>query len=810
MAPNRYYSSDALPTTLTSPLASTGNPSVAGITGLPSGYPFTVLLDWGLSTQEAISVTSAPTGSGPYVLPCTRGIDGTTAQSHSSGAVAVHGATAQDFNEPQVFLGSFWINVRAPQYGATGNGSTDDTAAIQAAINAAAAAGGGVVYLPHGNYVVSSTLTCSASGVAVIGTPTEQVGAGSMINPTTLAFTVFEFTGSWYVLRDFTIKWNTLTGASGGGATGPVGIWLNGANNTQMSNVQLVHAYNGILVEGGGCNFTGVSVELAAVSDTGRYGICVSGAAGNPNSFNATGCQVSCDTAYTGDGWVQCDGFSSILLYNCYASGCRYAFWSAQNAGPVTSGGTTPSGAVFNVFTAEFCDVFMKLDYGNNVTLSGAQCNSMETVSGGIQIASTWSSSGLVQVSDLEFGPSQGGIYVASAATVIITNAVFQSCTQNPALEITGAADVLVSGLWANPNSAGPAGAGTVQVDSGFTGTLAMTDFALLNNKYGFLVQSGATGTFTLSDGYIGTSSNAAVSLGAFPAGSAISNVTGVPWSFSRYAGVFGDGSDGAVVFDGSTTNSFSSLAGSTYTLTRDFFATSVTISSSVTVNPACFRMFCQGAFVNSGTISDSGASATSASAAAGESSHVFQGGQSGGAGNTGAGSSGSQGTAIACGASGGGGTGSGGAGGGGQGTRGGSGTWLLRTPSAVLAGVSWAATTSQVLTLSGGDGGGGGGGDGTNHGGGGGAGGGVIAILAQTLVNNGTITAAGGAGFTPVTGNCGGGGGGGGGIIVAYTLIAWTAGTTSAAGGSAGSGAGTGTAGTAGSAGSVLNFLVS
>jgi hypothetical protein len=116
MTQNRFYSSVALPTTLASSLGSSGNPSVNSITGLPSSYPYTVLIDWGLSSQEAISVTSAPTGTGPYALPCTRGIDGTTAQSHAQGAIVVHGVSAEDYNEPQVHIatgtsGSAYPNV---------------------------------------------------------------------------------------------------------------------------------------------------------------------------------------------------------------------------------------------------------------------------------------------------------------------------------------------------------------------------------------------------------------------------------------------------------------------------------------------------------------------------------------------------------------------------------------------------------------------------------------------------------------------------------------------------------------------------
>lgn len=48
-------------------------------------------------------------------------------------------------------------NVKA--YGALGNGTTDDTVAIQLAINAASAAGGGLVYLPPGTYKITSKLT---------------------------------------------------------------------------------------------------------------------------------------------------------------------------------------------------------------------------------------------------------------------------------------------------------------------------------------------------------------------------------------------------------------------------------------------------------------------------------------------------------------------------------------------------------------------------------------------------------------------------------------------------------------------------
>ena len=57
-------------------------------------------------------------------------------------------------------------NVKA--YGASGNGVTDDTAFIQAAINAAEAMGG-TVYFPPGKYRYTSTLTINSNGITLMG-----------------------------------------------------------------------------------------------------------------------------------------------------------------------------------------------------------------------------------------------------------------------------------------------------------------------------------------------------------------------------------------------------------------------------------------------------------------------------------------------------------------------------------------------------------------------------------------------------------------------------------------------------------------
>jgi hypothetical protein len=72
----------------------------------------------------------------------------------------------------------------ATSYGATGNGVTDDTAAINAALTAAGNNGGGIVYLPAGSYYTSTTLTVPG-GVRLQGIAeglAPQYG-GTMIEP---------------------------------------------------------------------------------------------------------------------------------------------------------------------------------------------------------------------------------------------------------------------------------------------------------------------------------------------------------------------------------------------------------------------------------------------------------------------------------------------------------------------------------------------------------------------------------------------------------------------------------------------------
>jgi hypothetical protein len=102
-SPARYYSSTAVETSLQSSIAAqsqgASNTSfiVASISGFPTSFPYTLIVDPDTSKEEVLTVTSGSSTT----LTVTRGADNTQAVAHSAGAVVRHGVSARDFRESE-------------------------------------------------------------------------------------------------------------------------------------------------------------------------------------------------------------------------------------------------------------------------------------------------------------------------------------------------------------------------------------------------------------------------------------------------------------------------------------------------------------------------------------------------------------------------------------------------------------------------------------------------------------------------------------------------------------------------------------
>jgi len=139
------------------------------------------------------------------------------------------------------------VDVTEPRFGAKGDGTTDDTAAIQAAIDAVynranipvpleSTVGGGFVFLPAGSYKVTSTLTLRSrvglcgEGDRVTYIDGSDIASGAVIET--------EGHGSSVVVSHADIKDLTIYGDSSGGSINGIhySAWASSIERVQIKN----------------------------------------------------------------------------------------------------------------------------------------------------------------------------------------------------------------------------------------------------------------------------------------------------------------------------------------------------------------------------------------------------------------------------------------------------------------------------------------------------------------------------------------------------------------------------------------------
>lgn len=156
---------------------------VVAVTGWPVVFPFTAVVDYGLSTVEVVLVTNVA----GQTLTVTRGYDTTTAVSHTAGATVQPMATAIDFDEA-----SAHINASAGVHGLTGSvvGTSDSQTlssktlaspvltgtTTAAAITASGAVSAASVAASGAATAASVTATGAVQGATVAATGNATVG----------------------------------------------------------------------------------------------------------------------------------------------------------------------------------------------------------------------------------------------------------------------------------------------------------------------------------------------------------------------------------------------------------------------------------------------------------------------------------------------------------------------------------------------------------------------------------------------------------------------------------------------------------
>jgi hypothetical protein len=271
---------------------------------------------------------------------------------------------------------NFAVNVK--NFGAAGDGSTDDTVAIQAAITAAGAQPfGGTVYFPDGQYKVSSTLTVARAGVCLSGASRDsvQLVRSSAFGPL-VAFT----TGTVSILDGVGINQMRLIDNGTNNASGTA-ILCDNVSRFTASDITIFGGTNGLVMKAtSNAQISDIYMYMqnVAAASTGRYGVQITNTAiaGAPTAFGSN-IYLTNVAIYGGDNTgatysnlddcLRVEAVDGLWVTGCYFGGAAVADFHVAH-----TNATYTCGDIFCV------NNMMDICRGNGVLIDGTQlCQQM-------------------------------------------------------------------------------------------------------------------------------------------------------------------------------------------------------------------------------------------------------------------------------------------------------------------------------------------------------------------------------------------------------------------------------------------------
>ena len=396
-------------------------------------------------------------------------------------------ATVPPMPDPFAMKGIFQVR----DYGATGNGQTDDTEAIQRAIDAAERVHGVVGLNPpsgggDGRYLVTHPLVIN-TGVAV-----EGLSRNTTILVRRLDFDVFSIVGG----PNVEISHFRIVGDKDAPGVGGNGFHIQHSQAVFISNVTMNGLWSGTLNESSG-NVRLFQVAFAAADRAPdpshpRFGLKATASLerGNSNLTSCTQCGVTdFGPAYprTVDGFVLANGYNSLTLTSSGALQANRTVWVTAD------GGRPPNFLVLNDVTSDHSNVGIELDEGSAANIFSTLVTSAPGPA--IHIARTYAG-GPVTIANSHIIATAQGIDIEGGRTVTISGGEIATVGRGDGIRVGSNGQVTISGVGI---SAVRQGAGLHVLPQHAGGWLTVSGISVNKSAYGVVVDPGTSGGYTIT-----------------------------------------------------------------------------------------------------------------------------------------------------------------------------------------------------------------------------------------------------------------------------------------------------------------------